>query len=126
MRHIFPRWTIVLAFSSIALGYSGKGNWVPYPSHPEIEAITTQLKSADPAAIDKAIHQIHTWVNGQEVPWEMWHDWMPLLMQDSKNQEAADLALDAALTRPEQDYIEPLMQARVQARPNPKQPTEAL
>ncbi|MGD0541827.1 MAG: hypothetical protein ABSB33_09950, partial [Tepidisphaeraceae bacterium] len=111
--------TVALVFLLVDAVDASKGPYVPYPSKSEVSAVTDELKSGDASKIDHSLSLIHRWVDGNAVPWELWHDWLPSLMQSGRNQEAADLAFEAVITRPESgtetDYVGEFMKCRMNA-----------
>jgi hypothetical protein len=121
----YAGWTLasVILLTSTPRTWAGKGPWVPYPSQAEVDAVTAEITAG---SIGPALEKIHAWVDGDEVPWALWHDWLPMLMDGGRNQDAADLALEAVVTRPDTEYVAHLMECRTKALINLEKPQEAL
>jgi hypothetical protein len=63
------------------------------PTQPEIDAVNAEIKSDDKGKQDAAIAQINDWINSAHPIRNIWVDWIPGLMKDGRNDEAADVAL---------------------------------
>src|SRR5271163_4013169 len=86
-----------------------------YKSKQDLALITTEIKSGNGAQIGQALAQIKAWINDDRVQAQLFHDWIPALVNDQRYQDAADLALAGALARPEIRFITPLMLLRTRA-----------
>jgi hypothetical protein len=63
------------------------------PTQPEIDAVNAEIKSDDKGKQDAAIAQINDWINSAHPIRNIWVDWIPGLMKDGRNEEAAEVAL---------------------------------
>ncbi|HUB26911.1 MAG TPA: hypothetical protein VL992_15910 [Tepidisphaeraceae bacterium] len=120
----FPRWFYLLPGLVLILGADPPP--AAAPTRDAMEAVTSELSSGDEAAVEQAIEQIHVWLDHRHVSYNLWYKWIPALMQDGKYQEAADLAMEGMLDRPEVAAMTELTTWRTRAFLAMNQPQLAL
>jgi tetratricopeptide (TPR) repeat protein len=96
------------------------------PTADSILAVTNELKSGNAAQTDQALTQIRAWFSIAQVPRELYVYWVPALINHKRFQDAADISLAGALTRPDIRFISPLMALRAHALLDLGDTTQAL
>jgi hypothetical protein len=87
----------------------------PAPTQSDIDKVNTGIKSSDKGPQDAAIAQIKDLIASAHPVRNLWVDWIPGLMKDGRNDDAAELALLGSCERPDLNAIVPMMELRVNA-----------
>jgi hypothetical protein len=88
--------------------------------------VKSDISTGETVAVAHAVGQIHFWIDRGQVPFNLWREWIPALMNLHRYQEVAQLALDGSIARPGIEAIEPLMEFRAKALLAINKPREAL
>jgi hypothetical protein len=87
----------------------------PAPTQADIDNVNAGIKSSDKGPQDAAIAQIKDLIASAHPVRNLWVDWIPGLMKDGRNDDAAELALLGSCERPDLNAIVPMMELRVNA-----------
>ena len=79
----------------------------PAPTQADIDNVNAGIKSSDKGPQDAAIAQIKDLIASAHPVRNLWVDWIPGLMKDGRNEDAAELALLGSCERPDLNAIVP-------------------